>query len=199
IYQSESAMAKPASSREMVATVARELDKIAARIKPDVLAVTDASGRTVAVSGRLAAGWPAALPGADGDATAPRLLLLPAGGVWLARTLARPINTLARSLADMSQVRAFDSPLAKCGSSREIDSLTGAFNDMMAALRAAEEETQSAYVGTIRALAMTLDARDRYTAGHSERVTALSVAVGQHMALDEDQIEVLRLGALLHD
>ena len=330
IYQSESAMAKPASSREMVATVARELDKIAARIKPDVLALTDASGRTVAVSGRLAAGWPATLPGADGDATAPRLLLLPAGGfrlagadvvlqedvlgrlqlataldgqyarelstlsgaatliatssqvltttlpdsvaakldaatlrslplarvariggtqyairellreadagvyvldsideaaapalrqagrtillialatfalagfasVWLARTLARPINTLARSLADMSQVRAFDPPLAKCGSSREIDSLTGAFNDMMAALRAAEEETQSAYVGTIRALAMTLDARDRYTAGHSERVSALSVAVGQHMALEEDQIEVLRLGALLHD
>ena len=330
IYQSESAMARPASSHEMVATVARELDKIASRIKPDILAVTDAAGRTVAVSGRLASGWPGTLPAVDGDTSEPRLLLLPSGGfrlagadvvlqdnvlgrlqlataldgqyarelstlsgaatliatssqvlnttlpeaeaaqldaatlrtlpsvrvarigsteyairellreadagvyvldsideaaapalrragqtillmaivtfalaglasIWLARTLARPIDTLARSLADMSRVRAFDAPLAKCGSSREIDSLTSAFNDMMAALRAAEEETQSAYVGTIRALAMTLDARDRYTAGHSERVSALSVAVGQHMDLPADQIDVLRLGALLHD
>ena len=46
---------------------------------------------------------------------------------------------------------------------------------------------------------MTLDARDPYTAGHSERVSALSVAVGRHMALPEDEVEVLRLGALLHD
>ena len=70
-----------------VATVARELDRIAARIKPDVLAVTDASGRTVAVSGRLAAGWPATLPGADGDA--PRLACCccrPGASGWPART-----------------------------------------------------------------------------------------------------------------
>ena len=54
---------------------------------------------------------------------------------------------------------------------------------MMTSLRAAEAETQSAYVGAIRALAPALDARDPYTAGHSERVSALSVAIGQHMAL----------------
>ena len=119
--------------------------------------------------------------------------------VWLARTLARPIDSLSRSLEQMTRERAFDEPLPKTGFSLEIDALTSSFNEMMSAIRVAEGDTRSAYVGTIRALAMTLDARDPYTAGHSERVSALSVAVGRHLALSEDDVEVLRLGALLHD
>jgi putative nucleotidyltransferase with HDIG domain len=74
-----------------------------------------------------------------------------------------------------------------------------AFNTMMRSVVTAEAETRSAYVGAIRALALALDARDPYTAGHSERVSALSVAVGRQMQLPDDQLDVLRLGALLHD
>ncbi len=85
------------------------------------------------------------------------------------------------------------------GSSQEVDALTDTFNTMMQSVVAAEAETQSAYVGAIRALAMALDARDPYTAGHSERVSAISVAIGRQMRLDDEQLEVLRLGALLHD
>ena len=70
---------------------------------------------------------------------------------------------------------------------------------MMATVAAAEAETQSTYVGAIRALALALDARDPYTAGHSERVSAISVAIGRQMASDAEDIDVLRLGALLHD
>src|SRR5207249_3128994 len=68
-----------------------------------------------------------------------------------------------------------------------------------ASVGAAEEQTQAAYTGAIRALATALDARDPYTAGHSERVSVLSVAVGRALSLTEDELEVLRLGALLHD
>jgi putative nucleotidyltransferase with HDIG domain len=63
----------------------------------------------------------------------------------------------------------------------------------------ATAETENAWVGTLRALALALDARDHYTAGHSERVSLLSVAIGREMGLPEDEIDVLRLGALLHD
>ena len=70
---------------------------------------------------------------------------------------------------------------------------------MMHSVVSAEAETRSAYVGAIRALALALDARDPYTAGHSERVSALSVAVGRQMGLPDDQLDILRLGALLHD
>jgi putative nucleotidyltransferase with HDIG domain len=69
----------------------------------------------------------------------------------------------------------------------------------MAAVAEAEAETQEAYLGAIRALVAALDARDPYTAGHSERVSALSVAIGKAMALPEPDVDTLRLGALLHD
>jgi putative nucleotidyltransferase with HDIG domain len=119
--------------------------------------------------------------------------------VWLARTISRPIDTLSTSLSAMTTSRDFENPVGLTGLSREIDSLTMAFNTMMRSVVTAEAETRSAYVGAIRALALALDARDPYTAGHSERVSALSVAVGRQMQLPDDQLDVLRLGALLHD
>jgi putative nucleotidyltransferase with HDIG domain len=70
---------------------------------------------------------------------------------------------------------------------------------MIQSVKAAEAERLSAYVGTIRALALALDARDAYTAGHSERVSVLSVAMGRHLSLSARDLEVVRLGALLHD
>ena len=119
--------------------------------------------------------------------------------VWLARTISRPIDTLSKSLSEMTASRDFDNPVPATGFSLEVDTLTAAFNTMMQSVSAAEAETQHAYVGAIRALALALDARDPYTAGHSERVSALSVAVGRQMQLADDQLETLRLGALLHD
>ncbi|MGE3508186.1 MAG: HD-GYP domain-containing protein [Vicinamibacterales bacterium] len=44
-----------------------------------------------------------------------------------------------------------------------------------------------------------MTARDPYTAGHSERVSLLSVAIGETLQMDPGELEVLRLGALLHD
>jgi methyl-accepting chemotaxis protein len=96
--------------------------------------------------------------------------------IWLARTIARPIDRLSRSLSEMTRARNFENPLPATGSSLEVDTLTAAFNTMMNSVSIAEAQTRSAYVGAIRALALALDARDPYTAGHSERVSALSVA-----------------------
>ena len=99
----------------------------------------------------------------------------------------------------MTASRDFDHPVPPTGFSLEVDTLTGAFNTMMQSVSDAEAATESAYVGAIRALALALDARDPYTAGHSERVSAVSVAVGRQMKLPADQLEIVRLGALLHD
>jgi putative nucleotidyltransferase with HDIG domain len=119
--------------------------------------------------------------------------------VWLARTISRPIDTLSTSLSEMTASRDFENPVPPTGFSLEVDTLTSAFNTMMRSVSTAEAETRHAYVGAIRALALALDARDPYTAGHSERVSAVSVAVGRQMDLPADQLEILRLGALLHD
>jgi putative nucleotidyltransferase with HDIG domain len=126
-------------------------------------------------------------------------LLAAAASLWLARTIARPVDRLSSSLLAMTRSRDFDNPVPASGSSVEVDTLTTAFNTMMASVKVAEAEALSAYLGTIRALALALDARDPYTAGHSERVSALSLAIGRAMQVDAEQLEVLRLGALLHD
>jgi putative nucleotidyltransferase with HDIG domain len=82
---------------------------------------------------------------------------------------------------------------------QELDTLTSSFNRLMQTVRDARSETDAAYVGAIGALAAALDARDPYTAGHSERVSLLSVEMGRVMRLGQDDLDVLRLGGLLHD
>jgi putative two-component system response regulator len=44
-----------------------------------------------------------------------------------------------------------------------------------------------------------LDLRDRETEGHTQRVTALTVALAREAGLSPDDCEVIRRGALLHD
>jgi putative nucleotidyltransferase with HDIG domain len=121
------------------------------------------------------------------------------GSLWLARLIAEPINRVSGEIATMTTARDFGRTLELTGSSRELDALTSAFNDLLRGLEAAEAETRSAYLGAIRALAAALDARDPYTAGHSERVSTLSVMIGRVMNVGSGELEILRLGALLHD
>jgi len=121
------------------------------------------------------------------------------GSLWLARTLTDPIDRLARDIGIMTAAHDLQRPLPETGTSRELDALAHAFNELVRGLTAAEEETRGAYVGAIRALAAALDARDPYTAGHSDRVSALSERVGRRMQMTDTDLDVLRLGALLHD
>jgi putative nucleotidyltransferase with HDIG domain len=117
----------------------------------------------------------------------------------LARTITRPIDQLTRAILHMRDAGRLEGAVALTGSSREIDALAHTFNDLITSVEAAQQETKAASVGAIRALAAALDARDPYTAGHSERVSAISVAIGRELGLGEEELEVLRLGALLHD
>ena len=127
------------------------------------------------------------------------LVIAIGGSWWLARTVARPINRLSESLARMAKARDFDEPLPRMRGSHELDTLTATFNELRTAVSLAEAESEAAYLGVIGALATALDARDPYTAGHSQRVADISVAIGRQMHLSESALETLQLGALLHD
>src|SRR5688572_14562706 len=61
------------------------------------------------------------------------------------------------------------------------------------------EDLQATFSQTIQSLARTIDKMDRYTAGHSERVARYAVALARWLGLAEDQIEIVRHSALMHD
>ena len=52
---------------------------------------------------------------------------------------------------------------------------------------------------TLIALVRSLEARDRYTRDHSGRVGALAAVLAEDMGLDQDQVDLIRTGGLLHD
>lgn len=53
--------------------------------------------------------------------------------------------------------------------------------------------------GTLEAFSRAIDAKSAWTAGHSERVTKLSLKIARVMGLPREELEVLHRGALLHD
>ncbi len=81
----------------------------------------------------------------------------------------------------------------------EIQELAEIYNRAAISVRAAGERLESAYLQFVGSLANALDARDRYTAGHSRRVSELSCAVACALQMQEQNVEQIRVGALLHD
>jgi putative nucleotidyltransferase with HDIG domain len=70
----------------------------------------------------------------------------------------------------------------------------------------AEEQLQStltrlerALEGTVRAMSLTIEMRDLYTAGHQRRVSSLAVAIAEELHLPQEKIEGLRLAGVIHD
>ncbi|MDH5782039.1 MAG: response regulator [Dehalococcoidia bacterium] len=61
------------------------------------------------------------------------------------------------------------------------------------------KEIRKLFLGAIEALVFALEAKDRYTAGHSRRVAEIAVAIGGELGLSANDIEDLRWGGLLHD
>lgn len=66
-------------------------------------------------------------------------------------------------------------------------------------LKASWEKLHQALEGTIRAMALTIEIRDPYTAGHQRRVSKLSCAIAQDLGMSEFQIEGLRVAGDIHD
>lgn len=60
-------------------------------------------------------------------------------------------------------------------------------------------DVRQIYLDTLGALASALDAKDRYTKGHSDRVALYSVEIARALKLPEDKIEIIEHMALLHD
>lgn len=61
------------------------------------------------------------------------------------------------------------------------------------------QRLQETFQGIVSALAMTVDAKSKWTAGHSHRVALYALWLGEKVGLDEVYLEKVRLSGLLHD
>ena len=61
------------------------------------------------------------------------------------------------------------------------------------------EKLEQAYMESIETLRLTVEAKDVYTRGHSDRVSAYSVLIGEKLGLSEKELKDLRIGGLFHD
>lgn len=126
------------------------------------------------------------------------------GGFIFAKQLTQPVSDLAEAagriasgnFAQRIQVRS-RTELGELGISFNL--MTDQLERHIEDLRRAAEENRQLFVGTVKALAAAIDGKDRYTRGHSERVARFSIAIAERMNLPDDEIETLRISALLHD
>ena len=61
------------------------------------------------------------------------------------------------------------------------------------------ESLPPAVVETVTSLALAIDAKDHYTQGHSQKVSAYAVMIAEALSMDASEVEEIRLAGLLHD
>ncbi len=125
-------------------------------------------------------------------------------GFYFAQKLTQPVRELA---AGAQRIAAGDfSQRVKVLGRTELGELGASFNQMtdriemfISDLQRSADENHELFIGTVKALAAAIDGKDPYTRGHSERVSRFSVATAQALGLPDEEIEKIRISALLHD
>jgi HD-GYP domain-containing protein (c-di-GMP phosphodiesterase class II) len=99
------------------------------------------------------------------------------------------INRLDKPDFDSTDVKLFTSVASECAVFVENNRLFGDLKEL--------------FIGSLKALTRSIDAKDRYTRGHSERVAFISKWIAEHLAqtepIDQEQIHKIYIAVLLHD
>ena len=125
-------------------------------------------------------------------------------GYLFAVGITRPIRGLVFSVRAISRAEFHERVVVE--GAAEISELAETFNHMagdieqyVERLKQAAAENRDLFLGSIRMLAAAIDEKDPYTRGHSGRVAKYSMIIGENLGLDADEIDRLRISALLHD
>jgi len=120
-------------------------------------------------------------------------------GALSSRSVVQPIAAVVSHLRASERTGVLPEFHANHSTIREIRELTDSFNRAADSIRAGRVGLEQAYVECVEALASALDARDRYTAGHSRRVSAYACSIAEAMNFTVKDLDEIRVGALLHD
>ncbi len=115
------------------------------------------------------------------------------------RSIVRPIDAIVSQLRAGARTGVLPEFRPDRAPIQEMRELMQSFNRAAAGIREGRENLHRAYVEFVGSLASALDARDRYTAGHSRRVSEWSCAAARAIGIAPAQIDEIRIGALLHD
>jgi putative nucleotidyltransferase with HDIG domain len=125
-------------------------------------------------------------------------------GYFFAVGISGPIRGLAASTRAISRGEFHQRSPVRGAS--EISELAENFNKMASdieeyieKLKEAAEENRELFIGSIRMLAAAIDEKDPYTRGHSGRVAKYSGLIGRELGLSAEELDKLRVAALLHD
>jgi HD-GYP domain-containing protein (c-di-GMP phosphodiesterase class II) len=125
-------------------------------------------------------------------------------GFLFAKQLTQPVSDLAAAAGRIAAGNF--SQRITVRNRTELGELGNSFNRMtdqlecyVESLRRSAEENRQLFLGTVKSLAAAIDGKDPYTRGHSERVARFSLAIGERLSLPDDEMEKLRVSALLHD
>jgi HD-GYP domain-containing protein (c-di-GMP phosphodiesterase class II) len=126
-------------------------------------------------------------------------------GFFFARGFSKPIEKLAenaRAIAKGDYSRRIELKTKN----QEITDLAIDFNRMseriqrqIQEVKASAEKNRRLFLGSVKSLAAAIDGKDPYTRGHSERVMVYSQTIAELMAMPPDEVEKIRISALLHD
>jgi putative nucleotidyltransferase with HDIG domain len=120
-------------------------------------------------------------------------------GAFSSRSIVRPLATVVARLRESGKTGVLPEFSVSQRGVREVRELTDSFNHAASSIREGREQLVRAYVEFVSSLASALDARDPYTAGHSLRVSEYACSIAQAMNVPEEEQELIRVGALLHD
>ena len=115
------------------------------------------------------------------------------------RWLGKPVADLIGQLRETERTGQLQTYFRTDTAAKEVNLLAEAFNRAAKSVLESQERLEQATVEFMESLARALDTRDHYTAGHSDRVSANSVTIAGAMALPPEEIEIIRIGAKLHD
>jgi putative nucleotidyltransferase with HDIG domain len=108
--------------------------------------------------------------------------------IMIRRTLSGVINALILSRNDSIPPGRMDALALLAGSAASAIANARLYNDL-----------QQSYFQAIRALTNAIEARDHYTAGHTDRVSRLAEQLARGLGWTDKQIHALRMGCTLHD
>jgi hypothetical protein len=119
-------------------------------------------------------------------------------GAWAILFLAIPIVVLfvaeqqyiARARESVSELRAHRDELAAANS--RLGSALATNQELMRSM-------QRSYISTITSLARTIEAKDPYTGGHTERVRDFAILLARELDMPEDDLKAIEVGSIIHD